>query len=100
MADQPDLRVEPLEPCVRETEADRGEDPSAVLADRAGEADERSQFRARSPGKPGGEVLGSERGVVEVVEQAQLLLQQERPKEAAVGQRDLAERGELGDRLA
>jgi len=40
------------------------------------------------------------RGIVQVVEQPQLLLEQERPKEATVGERDLAERGELGDRLA
>ena len=45
-------------------------------------------------------MLGSKGGVVEVVEQAQLLFQQERPKQAAVGERDLAEPLELGDRLA
>jgi hypothetical protein len=34
-----------------------------------------------------------------VGEQPQLLLEQERPEEAAVSERDVAEGGELGDRL-
>jgi len=41
VADEPDAAVEPFEAPVEQSEADRGEDASAVAADRPGELDER-----------------------------------------------------------
>jgi hypothetical protein len=46
VADEPDLGVLSFEPCVTESETDGGEDPVSVLADRAGEVDERLELRA------------------------------------------------------
>jgi hypothetical protein len=43
VADQADLGVQALEAAVGQPEADRGEDPVAVGAQRAGEPDERRQ---------------------------------------------------------
>jgi hypothetical protein len=40
VADQPDAAVEAFQASVGEAEADRGEDPVAVAADRAGELGE------------------------------------------------------------
>jgi hypothetical protein len=60
--------------------------------------DERLELRAAGPCQPGVEVLGRERGILEVVEQPQLLAQQEGAVEAVVVL-DVGERGELADRL-
>ena len=74
--------------------------PSRWRAEGAGEPDERVEPGSGGPGQPGVEVRGRERGVVEVVEQPQLLAQQEGAVEPRVGLLDLAERGELADGLA
>jgi hypothetical protein len=100
VADQADLAVEALEAAVGEPEADRGEDPVTVRAQRAREPDEWLEARATGPCEPGVEVRRRERRVVEVVEQPELLAQQERAVERAVGLLDLLERGELADGLA
>ena len=61
-----------------------------MAADGAGELDERLEPGSRRPGQPGVEVRGRERRVVEVVEQPELLLEQERAVERLVGLLDLA----------
>jgi len=70
------------------------DDAVAVAADRAGELDERLERRSGCPGQPGVEVLGGERRVLELVERAELLFEQERAVERLVGLLDLAELGE------
>ncbi len=82
-----------------EAEADGGEDGVAVAAQRGGEPDERLKAGAAGPGQPGVEVRGRERSVLEVVEQPQLLAQQERAVESAVGVADLVQGRELADGL-
>ena len=95
VADQPDAAVEALETAVGEPEADGGEDAGAVAADRLGEADERLKARPGCPRQPRVEVLGRERWVVEVIEQAQFLLEQEGAVQRAVGVLDFTEQREL-----
>src|SRR5206468_2463308 len=51
------------------------------------------------PGEPGVEVRRRERWVLEVVEQPERFFEQERAEHRLVGLLDLAEAGELGDRL-
>ena len=99
MGDQADAAVQALEAPVGEAEADGGEDALAVAADRAGELDERLELRSRRPGQPGVEMRRRELRVLELVEQPQLLLQQERAVERLVGLLDLCQDGELLDRL-
>ena len=70
-----------------------------MAADRSGEPDEWREPRSAGPGQPGVQVRGRERAVGQVVEQPQFLAQQERAVERAVGLLDLAEPGELVDRL-
>ena len=77
VADEPDAAVETFEASVVEAEADRGEDPVAVTADGAGELYERLQPGAGGPGEPGVDVLGRERGIFELVEDAELFFEQE-----------------------
>src|SRR5215211_8063024 len=69
VADQADLGVQALEAAVGEAEADGGEDAVAVLAQGAGEADERLQPRPGGPAQPGLEVGRGECWVGQVVEQ-------------------------------
>jgi hypothetical protein len=78
---------------------DRVEDSGPVAADRARELDERLEPRSGCPGQPRVEVLGRELWVVEVVEQPELFLQEERAVERLVGLLDFAELRELVDRL-
>jgi hypothetical protein len=70
-----------------------------VLADRAGGLDERVESRSAGPGEPGVEVRWCERRIVELVEDAELFLEQERAVERLVGLLDFGEQGELFDRL-
>ena len=70
-----------------------------MAADRAGELDEWLQPGSRRPGQPRVEVDRRERWVVEVVEQPELLLEQERAVQRLVGLLDLAELRELVDGL-
>jgi hypothetical protein len=93
----PDLGVEAFEAAVGESKADRGEDAVAVLAQGPREPDERLQPRAGSPGQPGLEVCRRERGVGQVVEQAELFAQQEGAVEALIDLADLVQRRELAD---
>ena len=99
VADQADAAVEAFQAPVGQAEADRGEDAVAVRAQGAREPDEGLELRARGPGQPGVQVLGRERRVGQVIEQAQLFPEQEGPVEAAVVALDFGERGELADRL-
>jgi len=62
-----------------------------VTADRAGELDERREARAGSPGQPGVEVRGSQGGVLELVEHAEFLLEEEGAEHRLVGLLHLAE---------
>ncbi len=55
-----------------------------MLADGAGEADERLELGARDLGQPGIEVRRRERGVGRVIEQPELFSEQEGAVEAAV----------------
>ena len=84
VADQADLGVEAFEAAVGEAEADGGEDPVAVGAQGAREADEGAQPAAGGPGQPSIEVGGRERGIGQVVEQPEFFAQQEGAVEAAV----------------
>ncbi len=77
VADQADAAVEALEAAVGEPETDGGEDAGAVAADRARELDERRQPRSRRPSEPAVEVRRREPGIIELVEQPQLFLEQE-----------------------
>jgi hypothetical protein len=99
VADEADAAVESFESAVVEAEPDRVEDPGPVAADRAGELDEWLESGPGCPAEPGVEVLGRERGVVEVVEEPELFLEQERAVERPVGLLDFAELRELIDRL-
>src|SRR4051794_1864981 len=94
------LRVEALEAAVGEAEADRGEDAVAVGAEGAREGDGWSEPRSGGPGEPRVEMRRRQPSVVEVVEQPEILAQQEDAVEPAVGVLDLAQRGQLADRLA
>ncbi len=100
VADEADLAVEAFQAAVGEPEPDRGEDPVAVRAQGAGEADERFEPRAAGPGEPGVQVSGRQCRVGQVVEQPQLLAQQERAVEPPVVVLDFPEGGELADGLA
>ncbi len=82
-----------------ETEPDCVEDPFAVAADGARELDERLQAGTAGPGEPGVEVRRGERGVLEVIEKAELFFEQERAVERPVGLLDFPELGQLVDRL-
>ena len=62
-----------------------------MAADCARELYERLEPGARCPAQPGVEVLGRELGIVELVEDAEFLFEQERAVERLVGLLDLAE---------
>ena len=100
VADESDAAVEAFEAAVGQVEADGGEDAGAVAAQGARGLDERRELGARGPAQPGVEVRGREGGVLEVVEQPQLVVEQERSVEAAVAGVDLAEGAELVQALA
>src|SRR5215217_5258058 len=74
--------------------------PFTVLAQGAGEADERSKARAAGPGQPGVQVRGRQCRVGQVVEQPEFLAQQEGAVEPPVVVLDFPEGGELADGLA
>jgi hypothetical protein len=99
VADEADAAVEAFEPAVVEAEADGGQDPVVVAADGAGELDEWLEPGAGRPGQPGVEVRGRERGVVELGEQPELFLEQERAVERLVGFAGPRRVCELVDRL-
>jgi hypothetical protein len=100
VADEPHAAVEAFQAAVGEAEADRGEDAVAVAAQGAGGLDEGRQAAAAGPGQPGVEVRGRERGVLEVVEQPQLVVEQEGAVQALGALVDLAEGAELVQVLA
>jgi len=89
--DQPDVCVDLLDPGGGEAVLDRGEDPVALLGDRAGELDECRQTCSTRPRQPAVE-QATRRGGRELVDLAQLLLEQVRAVHAGVG---LLDRGEL-----
>ena len=95
VADEPHAAVEALDAPVGESESDRGEDAGAVSSQRAGGLDERLELRAGCPADQGTEVRRRERGVLERVEQPQLVIEQEGAVQALVALIDLAERAEL-----
>ena len=97
---QADVAVEALEAAVGEPEPDGGEDAVAVLAQGAGEAEERLEPRAAGPGQPGVQLRGRQARVVDVVEQPELFAQQEGAVEPPVLALDFPQRGELSDGLA
>jgi hypothetical protein len=70
-----------------------------VAADGAGELGERFELGSGRPGEPGVEVFGRERGVVELVEDAEFFFEQERSVERLVGLLDFVQQRELADRL-
>jgi hypothetical protein len=75
VADEADAAVEAFEAPVGESEPDGGEDPLAVAADGAGELYERLESGSGCPGEPGVEVVGRERAIVELVEDAEFLFE-------------------------
>ena len=79
--DQADLGVDLLDAGVGEAVLDRGEDPVALVGDRAGELDERRQLASSRPLQPGVE-QPTRRGGGELVDLAQLLLEQVRAVQA------------------
>ena len=89
--DQADAGVHLLDASVREFVGDRGLDPEAVSADRAGELDERREPAAAGPREPGVEEL-ERGGGGEAVDLAQLLLEQVGAVQPLV---DLLDLGEL-----
>jgi hypothetical protein len=99
VVDRADAAVEAFEAAVVEAKSDRVEDPVAVAADRARELDERLQPRSRGPGEPRGEVLRRERGVGQLVENAELFREQERAVQRLVRLLGLVQQRELSDRL-
>jgi hypothetical protein len=100
VADQADTAVEALEAAVGEPEADGGEYAGAVPAQGAGGVDEGLQAAAGGPAQPGVQMRRRERGVLERVEQPQLVVEQEGAVEPLVALVDLAERAELLEALA
>lgn len=70
-----------------------------MLADGAGELDERVELAFAGPGEPRVEVCWRKRGVFELVEHAQLLLEQEAAVERLVGVLHFVQQRELTDRL-
>jgi hypothetical protein len=99
VADEPDAAVEAFEAAVGEPEADGGEDAGAVAAQGAGGLEEGRQAAAGGPVDPGIQVRRREAGVLERVELAELVVEQEGAVEAAVAQVDLPERAELAEAL-
>ncbi len=85
VGDQADAAVESLQASVDQAEGDRGEDAVTVQSDGARKLDERVELGSGCPGQPGIEMLGRRSGILELVEQPQLLLQQEGAVERAVG---------------
>jgi hypothetical protein len=100
VADESDAAVEAFQAAVGEAEADRGEDAGAVAAQGAGGLDERCEAAAGGPGDPSVRVRGRARGVLERVEQPELVVEQEGAVEAAVADVDLAKGAELAEALA
>jgi hypothetical protein len=91
VADQADAAVEAFEAAVVEAESDRVEDPVVMASDGARELDEWLEPGPGRPCQPGVEVRWRERRVVELVEEPELLLQEERTVEGLIRLLDFAE---------